>query len=144
MFRNGADRIERLERELSEAREEVAKKEATITARVSEAHELNAEIKRLGARRDFIQFENKSLSESVAFFSTEITQLRTERDTLAAQVKALRKDKKRLSLAAEEVLRSYIIEKKVETGHPCPENMVICRTLRAALDHARANTEAKP
>lgn len=49
--------------------------------------------------------------------------------------------KERLADAAEEVLRTYINVVRV-TGHPCPEDLVICRQLRAAIDAARK--EAKP
>ena len=55
---------------------------------------------------------------------------------------ALRADKERLAEAAEEVLCSYILTIRVETGHPCPENLVICRELRAAIDATRK--EAQP
>lgn len=54
------------------------------------------------------------------------------------QVAELEKDGERLAKAAEEVLESYIIGKRVEAGHPCPENMVKCRELRAAISAARA------
>lgn len=50
--------------------------------------------------------------------------------------------KERLADAAEEVLRTCINFARV-TSHPCPENLVICRQLRAAIDAARAK-EAKP
>jgi len=48
----------------------------------------------------------------------------------------------RLADAAEEVLDSYILTKRVLTGHPCPQNMGICIDLRAAIDAARK--EAQP
>lgn len=59
------------------------------------------------------------------------------RETQAA-LAAAQEDKERLANAAEEVLDSFIISKMVEAGHPCPENMVICRTLRSLIDAARA------
>jgi hypothetical protein len=46
-------------------------------------------------------------------------------------------NKARLADAAEEVLDSYILTKRVLTGHPCPQNMGICIDLRAAIDAAR-------
>jgi hypothetical protein len=49
--------------------------------------------------------------------------------------------KSRLADAAEEVLRAYINVVRVETGHPCPENLVICRDLRAAIDAARKEAQ---
>lgn len=55
---------------------------------------------------------------------------------------ALRADKERLANAAKEVLASYILTVREETGHPCPENLVICRELRVAIDAARK--EAQP
>jgi hypothetical protein len=55
---------------------------------------------------------------------------------------ALREDRDRLVKTASEVLEAFILHKKVETGHPCPENMCICIDLRAAIDSARAK-EAK-
>lgn len=51
---------------------------------------------------------------------------------------ALREDRDRLVKTASEVLEAFILHKKVETGHPCPENMCICVDLRAAIDAARA------
>lgn len=51
---------------------------------------------------------------------------------------ALREDRDRLVKTASEVLEAFILHKKVETGHPCPENMCICIDLRAAIDAARA------
>lgn len=50
--------------------------------------------------------------------------------------------KSRLADAAEEVLRAYINLVRVETDHPCPENLVICRDLRAVIDASRK--EAQP
>lgn len=51
--------------------------------------------------------------------------------------------KSHLADAAEEVMNAYINVLRAKTGHPCPENLVICRDLRAAIDAARAK-EAKP
>ena len=47
----------------------------------------------------------------------------------AATVKALVE-------AAEEILECYLLEKQMQ-GHPCPENMVRCVELRAAIDAAK-------
>ena len=55
---------------------------------------------------------------------------------------ALRESRERLVRTASEVLEAFVLHKKVETGHPCPENMGICIDLRAAIDAARK--EAKP
>ena len=49
--------------------------------------------------------------------------------------------KSRLADAAEEVLRAYINVVRVETGHPCPENLVICQDLRAVIDASRKEDE---
>lgn len=62
---------------------------------------------------------------------------------LQSELAALRRDAARLAKAAEEVLRSFIISKKVEGGHPCPESMVICSELRAAIDAAIAQEDKK-
>jgi len=43
---------------------------------------------------------------------------------------------------ANEVLESLILHLRVEANHPCPENLVICRELQAAIDAARK--EAQP
>lgn len=51
---------------------------------------------------------------------------------------ALRESRERLVRTASEVLEAFVLHKKVETGHPCPENMCICIDLRAAIDAARA------
>lgn len=56
---------------------------------------------------------------------------------------ALRESRERLVRTASEVLEAFVLHKKVETGHPCPENMCLCIDLRAAIDAARAK-EAKP
>lgn len=58
-------------------------------------------------------------------------------DELERENAELREDKERLAKAAQEVLESYVLHLKVDTGHPCPENMVLCRTLRTAIDAAR-------
>jgi len=55
---------------------------------------------------------------------------------------ALREDKARLVKTANEVLESLILHLRVEANHPCPENLVICRELQAAIDAARK--EAQP
>ena len=54
---------------------------------------------------------------------------------------ALRKSRERLVRTASEVLEAFVLHKKVETGHPCPENMCICIDLRAAIDAARAKED---
>ena len=64
-------------------------------------------------------------------------------DRLETENAALREDRDRLVKTASEVLEAFVLHKKVETGHPCPENMVICAELRAAIDAARAK-EAQP
>jgi hypothetical protein len=51
--------------------------------------------------------------------------------------------KSRLADAAEEVLKAYINVVAMGTNHPCPENLAICRQLRAAIDAARAK-EGQP
>lgn len=43
-------------------------------------------------------------------------------------------NKARLADTAEEVLKAYINVLAVETDHPCPQDLVICRQLRAAID----------
>lgn len=50
--------------------------------------------------------------------------------------------KSHLADAAEGVMSAYINVLRAKTGHPCPENLVICRQLRAAIDAARK--EDKP
>ena len=55
---------------------------------------------------------------------------------------ALREDKARLVKTANEVLESLILHLRVEANHPCPENLVICRELQAAIDTAQK--EAQP
>lgn len=67
---------------------------------------------------------------------------RDDIQSLERENAALREDKERLTDAAEEVLNTYILTVREETGHPCPENLVICRDLRAAIDAARK--EAQP
>lgn len=52
-------------------------------------------------------------------------------------------NKARLADTAEEVLKAYINVLAVETDHPCPQDLVICRQLRAAIDAARAK-ETQP
>jgi len=63
--------------------------------------------------------------------------LRGRLERLERELAAARAEVAALAKAAEAVLESYIIEKKVEAGHPCPENLVICRELRAAIAAAR-------
>ncbi len=75
-------------------------------------------------------------SEPQEFVSPEFTR-ELERDNTA-----LRESRERLVRTASEVLEAFVLHKKVETGHPCPENMGICIDLRAAIDAARK--EAKP
>jgi FtsZ-binding cell division protein ZapB len=56
---------------------------------------------------------------------------------LQAENAALRESRERLVRTASEVLEAFVLHKKVETGHPCPENMCICIDLRAAINAAR-------
>jgi DNA repair exonuclease SbcCD ATPase subunit len=49
--------------------------------------------------------------------------------------------KSHLADAAEEVMNAYINVLRAKTGHPCPENLVICRDLRAAIDAARKEAQ---
>lgn len=65
-------------------------------------------------------------------YSLEDALTRSQAEAEACWVK-----KDELARAAEEVLRTYINVVRV-TGHPCPEDLVICRQLRAAIDSARA------
>ena len=58
-------------------------------------------------------------------------------DELERENAELREDKESLAKAAQEVLDDYVLHLKVDTGHPCPENMVLCCTLRTAIDAAR-------
>ncbi len=60
-----------------------------------------------------------------------------------AEAEACWGKKERLADAAEEVLKAYINVVAMGTNHPCPENLAICRQLRAAIDAARAK-EAQP
>lgn len=70
-------------------------------------------------------------------YSLEDALTRSQAEAEACWVK-----KDELARAAEEVLRTYINVSRA-IGHPCPEDLVICRQLRAAIDAARTK-EAKP
>ena len=70
-------------------------------------------------------------------------ELEHENAALREENAVLRRGNERLIKTASEVLEAFVLHKKVETGHPCPENMCLCIDLRAAIDAARAK-EAKP
>ena len=87
--------------------------------------------------------------DEIAKFEQELKQMAITESALRECIEklerenaALREDKARLVKTANEVLESLILHLRVEANHPCPENLVICRELQAAIDTARK--EAQP
>ena len=95
------------------------------------------------ARIDELLQKTQQLKRENTAMSSLLTRNSRELDHLRRKIAALREGKERLAKTASEVLEAFVLHKKVETGHPCPENMVICAELRAAIDAARAK-EDKP
>jgi len=91
--------------------------------------------------RDQLRAEVERLMETERHYCGSVKVRDDEILALRAELAAAKEDAERLASAAEEVLRSYIIGKRVEAGHPCPENLVICRELRAAIDAAREDSK---
>ena len=85
---------------------------------------------------------NKNYEGGVQFWINKHDEVLLREASLLAENAALRADNERLANAAKEVLASYILTMGVELGHPCPENLVECRELRAAIDATRK--EAQP
>lgn len=101
-----------------------------------DAHEeLERENAKLRGELEEARFERDEVKR--VRYSLEDALTRSQAEAEACWVK-----KDELARAAEEVLRTYINVVRV-TGHPCPEDLVICRQLRAAIDAARGK-EAKP
>lgn len=89
------------------------------------------------------QKENAALRKQLADVSRVRYSLEDALTRSQAEAEACWGKKERLADAAEEVLKAYINVVAMGTNHPCPENLAICRQLRAAIDAARAK-EAKP
>lgn len=112
------ERIEELQFETAKLREELQQSEDRFRSIPDE----------VWSKADLVEMTNKVLEE---------------RDDAHKQIVALRENRDRLVKTASEVLEAFVLHKKVETGHPCPENMCICIDLRAAIDAACAK-ETQP
>jgi len=116
-------RAEKAEAELQKTQTDLAKQLEWGNRAEAERNQLRAEVQQLHEANRGLSKDNGTLALTVG--------------KLRAELAAAKLDTERLASAADEVLRDYIIGKRVEAGHPCPENLVICRELRAAIDAAR-------
>lgn len=88
-----------------------------------------------------VEIEKLPPSEHATKLVTMAGALQQPVASLRADLAALREDRAKLATAAYEVLNSYILELQVR-GHPCPQNMVRCSELRAAIDAARGEAKS--
>jgi len=115
--------------ETDEPFKEVAQLELELAAAKAERDDALKQA-RLGWERH--AEKDRAYGEALA----ERDRLREELAAKGRKIDQLHDRVEKLAAAADEVLRCYLNEKRVQ-GHPYPEDMVICLILRVAIDAAR-------